>query len=197
VLIPRTTRHPHFGCAEPIKEVTPMARSSLRYVFVVVTAFSLLALAPTAVAQTSVSVHERTTFIRPAGPPCPEGEPFCGTVTLSPFGDARLDYEVTSFTPVSSSCADVTGVLHFTVLASGDALDLATTSTVCFPGNSANTPDAAHAHSFGNPFTENGSWTVTSGTGLFTGATGAGTFILSAAGADVTFSLSGTLNLVS
>ena len=44
----------------------------------------------------------------------------------------------------------------------------------CTPGVSADTP-GNQLHSFGNPFTIDGTWVVSGGSGVFAGATGSGT----------------------
>jgi len=64
---------------------------------------------------------------------------------------------------------------------------------VLFPGNSTNAPGALG--SFGNPFAQDGTWTVVagSGTGTLTGATGSGTVSLMGAGNTLQFWFTGTI----
>lgn len=64
---------------------------------------------------------------------------------------------------------------------------------VVFPGNSTHAPGALI--SFGNPFAQDGTWTVVpdSGTGGLTGATGSGTVMLMGAGNTLQFWFTGTI----
>ena len=151
-----------------------------------------LVLAPVAAAQsTSVEGSFKGGTIRPQAATC--AGVLCGTGSLEPFGSASFVYSPMTFEQVSRSCFDVTAVLHITLTEGGDTLDLATDSTACFPGNSPNTTGSAR--SWGNPVTDSGTWIVASGTGIFAGATGEGTFSARAAGAALSAHVSGELQL--
>ena len=90
-------------------------------------------------------------FGRAKAHPCPTTElfSFCGTGTITGFGEATSVTEVVifeNFDP-ATSCADV--VLRRTItLEDGSTLVLMETGTVCFPGKSTLAPGAAK--SFGN-----------------------------------------------
>lgn len=151
-----------------------------------------LAFAAPAVAQsTTIEGSFDRGLIRPDAAAC--AGVLCGTGSLEPFGDASLVYLPVTFEQISRSCAEVTASLEMTLSASGDTLNLATESTACFRGNSPNTPGSQK--SWGNPVTDTGRWTVESGTGVFQGATGEGTFVFRAAGAALHAMLGGELEL--
>jgi hypothetical protein len=67
------------------------------------------------------------------------------------------------------------------------------TGTVCFSGKSALAPGAAK--SFGNPFNLEETFTIVTGTGVFAGAQGSGTGVITAAGDAGHSTLSGSITL--
>jgi hypothetical protein len=128
--------------------------------------------------------------------PCPTTElfSFCGTGTITGFGEASSLTEVVSFENFDPaiSCADV--VLRRTItLEDGSTLVLMETGTVCFPGKSTLAPGTAK--SFGNPFNIEATFTIVTGTGVFAGAQGTGTDVIKAAGDTGHSRLSGSITL--
>jgi hypothetical protein len=128
--------------------------------------------------------------------PCPTTEVFswCGTGTITGFGEATSLTEVVSFENFdpATSCADV--VLRRTItLEDGSTLVLMETGTVCFPGKGALAPRSAK--SFGNPYKVEATFTIVTGTGVFAGAQGSGTDVNKAAGDASHSMLSGSITL--
>jgi hypothetical protein len=158
---------------------------------------SLVAASP-AMAATTQAFEARFDegFGRATAHPCPTTElfSFCGTGTITGFGEATTLTEVVSFENFdpATSCADV--VLRRTItLEDGSTLVLMETGTVCFPGKSTLAPGAAK--SFGNPFNIEATFTIVAGTGVFAGAQGSGTDVIKAAGDTGHSRLSGSITL--
>jgi hypothetical protein len=105
--------------------------------------------------------------------PCPTGgiDP-CGVGRIKGIGVATERFELGPVVE-GNPCSAFTGTTTMT-LPDGSTLVIAEVDTECTPGNSTNTP-GSELHAFGNPVIGKGTWTVTSGTGVFAGATGAGT----------------------
>jgi hypothetical protein len=126
--------------------------------------------------------------------PCPLTENFswCGTGTITGFGEATSFAEVLSFNlDPGAFCGDV--VFRRTItLEDGSTLVLMETGTVCFPGKSALAPDTK---SFGNPYNVEATFTIVTGTGVFAGAHGGGTDAIKAAGDASKSTLSGSITL--
>jgi hypothetical protein len=99
---------------------------------------------------------------------------FCAPVTVSGFGAGTLTFTNTSFELVSRSCAEYTGTttVEFADL-SLEPLVMAESGTVCFPGNSFNAPGGLR--SYGNPFSQTGTFVVESGPASLVGLTGTST----------------------
>jgi len=157
-----------------------------------------LVVASPAMAATTQAFEARFNegFGRATAHPCPTTElfSFCGTGTITGFGDATSLTEVVSFENFDpeTSCADV--VLRRTLtLADGSSLVLMETGIACFPGKSSLAPGAAT--SFGNPFRIETTFTIVSGTGVFEGAQGSGTDVIMAAGDTGHSELSGLITL--
>lgn len=157
-----------------------------------------LVVASPAMAATTQAFEARFNegFGRATAHPCPTTElfSFCGTGTITGFGDATSLTEVVSFENFDpeTSCADV--VLRRTItLADGSSLVLMETGIVCFPGKSSLAPGSAK--SFGNPFRIEATFTIVSGTGIFEGAQGSGTDVIMTAGDTGHSELSGLIML--
>jgi hypothetical protein len=128
--------------------------------------------------------------------PCPTTEVFswCGTGTITGFGEATSLVELVSFENFdpATSCADV--VLRRTItLEDGSTLVLMETGTVCFPGKSTFAP--GQTKSFGNPLNIEATFTIVTGTGVFAGAQGSGTDVIKGAGDAGHSELSGSITL--
>jgi hypothetical protein len=134
-------------------------------------------------------------FARATAHPCPPSDfQWCGTGTITGFGEATSVTELVSFENFdpATSCADV--VLRRTItLEDGSTLVLMETGTACFPGKSTLAPGAAK--SFGNPFNVEATFTIVTGTGVFAGAQGSGTDVIKAAGDTGHSRLSGSITL--
>jgi hypothetical protein len=161
-------------------------------------AITALALAPAAHAQTEISGGFTGSVQKPNQVACPNGGLICLEGTLNPYGDAFFEYTPFSLTPIESdSKSEACGVVLGTLTATTDAgtLVMNTEGVACFPGQSTFTKGSS-LHSFGNPVTDNETWTVDpeASTGEFAGATGSGTFSLRGAGARFVFTISGTLD---
>jgi energy-converting hydrogenase Eha subunit H len=168
--------------------------------FALVVCLSLVSLvvASPAMAATTHAFEARVDegFGRATAHPCPTTElfSFCGTGTITGFGDATTVTEVVSFENFdpATSCADVT-LRRTMTLENGSALVLMETGTICFPGKSTLAPGAAK--SFGNPFNIEAAFTIVTGIGVFTGAQGSGTDVIKAAGDTGHSRLSGLITL--
>jgi hypothetical protein len=146
-----------------------------------------LAFAGAASAQTSFQATVNGINPKPK-PPCPTT--FCGTASIAGYGPATWTINAISTTTVSSACFSYQATTTFELLSDGSTLVLNETGLVCAPGNSSSAPP----QSFGFPeYAKNSSWTVESGSGQFSGLTGAGTDALHAAGARISGTYSGTL----
>lgn len=146
-----------------------------------------LTFAGAASAQTSFQATVNGINPKPK-PPCPTT--FCGTASIAGYGTATWTINAISTTTVSSACFSYQATTTFELLSDGSTLVLNETGLVCAPGNSSSAPP----QSFGFPeYAKNSSWTVESGSGQFSGLTGAGTDALHAAGARISGTYSGTL----
>ena len=150
-----------------------------RLPLIVAVVAAALALPVVASAQQTISGTFKDQLLRPAGP-CSPTAIFCITGTFD-NAPATVTFTLTSFSPTSRSCADVTGITEITLAdAQQSVLTLADTGQVCFPGNSM-VGQGIQARSYGNPFQQAGSLSLISGTGRYASAT-------SASGSDSFFS---------
>jgi hypothetical protein len=157
---------------------------------------ALLVIPPLAAAQTTQSFEAHFKNVQQRnGSPCPGGIlDFCGTGTVSGFGPASYELQPSGLTPIpDTQCSLVTAEVTITLVDQSGSLTADATATVCFPGNSQN--GNRSENSFGNPFTATGSFVITGGTGVFTGATGGGTATLKGAGAHSALDVAGTITL--
>jgi hypothetical protein len=168
-----------------------------RFALVVGLLLVSLGVASPAMAATTQAFEVRFNegFDQATAHPCPPTENFswCGTGTITGFGEATSLAEVVSFENFdpATSCADV--VLRRTItLEDGSTLVLIETGTVCFPGKSALASDTK---SFGNPYNLEATFTIVTGTGAFAGAQGSGTDAIKAAGDASKSTLSGSITL--
>jgi len=133
-------------------------------------------------------------FGRATAHPCPPSESFsfCGTGTITGFGDATSVTEVVSFEDFDPAtlCGDVVSRRTIT-LEDGSTLVLLETGTVCFRA----APNPGSEKSFGGPYTVEQTFTIVTGTGVFTGAQGTGTVDIKAAGDSSHSTLSGSITL--
>jgi len=127
--------------------------------------------------------------------PCPLTENFswCGTGTITGFGEATSFAEVLSFNFDPATLCGDTMIRRTITLEDGSTLVLMETGTVCFPGKSVLAPDSAKA--FGNPYKVEATFTIVTGTGVFAGAHGSGTDVIKAAGDASDSRLSGSITL--
>jgi hypothetical protein len=96
---------------------------------------------------------------------------FCAPVTVPGFGAGTLTFTGDAFNVISRSCAEYTGIATVEFEdASLEPLVMAESGTVCFPGNSFNAPGGLR--SYGNPFTQTGTFVVESGPASLVGLTG-------------------------
>lgn len=155
-----------------------------------------LALVPAAsAATTSFSATFNEGFGRATAHPCSVDAFICGSGTIAGFGAATETFALTYFEPETAfetGCSPLTLIRTIT-LTNGSSLVTEETGTVCFPGRSFGTPGSAH--SFGNPGFFTGTYEIVEGTGVFAGATGAGTSRFMAAGDAAKSTLSGTITL--
>jgi hypothetical protein len=122
------------------------------------------------------------------GDPCSAG--FTGTV--AGYGSATGTCTVT-VTPIpGSSCVQLT-ISSTITLADGSTLSLESTATSCAVGGSGSAPGSSV--SYGNPISLLGTYTITSGTGVFAGGSGGGTLIDYFAGDVQVVELVGTIAL--
>ena len=161
--------------------------------FAAITVTCLLLLAPTAAAQTqpfSASFKGKQTR---NDPPCPGGALFCGSGSVVGYGAATFSVVPTSVGPPSGRCQPVTAVTTIALTSGAGSLTIDAAGDVCFPGNSQAAPGQLRA--FGNPFSIAATFDVIGGTGVFAGAGGDGTAILTGAGAQTKLTASGVLEL--
>ena len=167
-------------------------------VLMAVAASTLIAFAPPALAQTTISFdalfHEEFEGAS-AFQPCPTGDPAvpCGVGRIRDFGKATVRYEIVSFEPVDS-CFQATAVGTIELQDGSGTLVIEEADTFCFPGGSREAP-GSQLHSFGNPFMIEGTWVVLSGSGVFEGATGGGTNTSKAGGDVIIDTYTGTIEL--
>jgi len=113
---------------------------------------------------------------------------------MAGFGAATSTFELLTFDFDPETRCGATTLRYTITLSSGaGTLTLAGDGTVCFPGNSTLAPGAAK--SFGNPFRLTFTWTVSGGTGVFSGASGSGTGTTKGAGESGHTALQGTISL--
>jgi hypothetical protein len=167
-----------------------------RRIVVIAATLAALAVPASASAASSLSGTFVAHFGRGAGAPnsaCP-AQTFCGTGTLTGFGSGTQLTEFTSFEPIDdTSCADVR--ITQTITVSDGTLVLDETGVFCSPGSSDPAPvspnDYGHPHTIDLTYTVSGS----ASTGVFSGATGAGSESGLIAGDVGTWNLSGTITL--
>jgi hypothetical protein len=165
---------------------------------VTVAAATLIAFASPALAQTTVDFnalfHEEFQGASPFQP-CPTGDPAdpCGVGHIRDFGSATVRYEQVSGEPVDS-CFHAIFVATMTLQDGSGTLVIEEDDTFCTPGGSTDAP-GNQLHSFGNPFTIEGTWVVISGTGVFEGATGGGTNTATSGGDVIIDRYAGTIQL--
>ena len=168
-----------------------------RFALVVFLLLVSLVVASPAMAATTQAFDARFNegFARATAHPCPPADfQWCGTGTITGFGDATSVTEVVSFENLdpATSCGDV--VLRRTItLEDGSTLVLMETGTVCFPGKSTFAP--GQTKSFGNPLNIEATFTIVTGTGVFAGAQGSGTDVITGAGDAGHSTLSGSITL--
>lgn len=118
----------------------------------------------------------------------------CGRARIDGFGNATRTLAITGFTPgVPSGCNSVSALEHMVLDRDGSTLDLALDAALCSPGGSENAPSGPRSQ--GDPFKATGTYAVIGGTGVFAGATGAGTLTSVGAGDGIVIHYSGTLTL--
>lgn len=126
--------------------------------------------------------------------PCP-ADVFCGTGNLTGYGAATITILDEQFSDDGNGCLAVTRVEQVDPLSSVGSLLLFGTGTFCRPGGSGDS--SAGPNSYGSP----GMWTLTltvdsaESTGVFTGASGAGTESMVTAGGVGAWHLSLSLSL--
>jgi hypothetical protein len=127
--------------------------------------------------------------------PCPTGDPAvpCGVGHIGGFGKATVRFEFISGEPVDS-CFHAIYVATMTLQDGSGTLVIREDDTFCTPGRSTDAP-GNRLHSFGNPFSIEGTWVVISGTGAFAGATGGGTNSSKGAGDVIIDTYAGTIQL--
>lgn len=126
--------------------------------------------------------------------PCPGGAAFCGTGSVSGYGAATFSVLPTSIgAPDADGCLPVTALTTIDLTDGTGSLTLSAAGEACFPGNSGSAP--GQLRSFGNPFRIAVTYEVIGGTGVFAGASGAGTATLRGAGAQTKLGISGELDL--
>jgi hypothetical protein len=112
---------------------------------------------------------------------------FCGSGTIAGYGAATSASLLTSIAPIpGTDCRSLTAVRTITLDDGSGSLALAESGTVCPPDANANTAT-------GGAFTVDKTYTVTSGTGVFAGATGSGSDINRSAGNSQVSVISGTI----
>jgi hypothetical protein len=147
---------------------------------------------PASAQATSFSANFMETFGRAHFKPCSHF--LCGTGTVQGFGSATSTFDPLTSTPIDgTNCSTFTAERTVTLVGLTGTLTLSEEGTVCFPGKSAQA--AGTLHSFGNPFNATATFTVSGGTGVFSGAEGSGTDHVSAAGDAGHSSLTGSLTL--
>jgi len=167
-------------------------------VLVTVAAATLVAFASPTLAQTTIDFNAlfREDF-EGASPfkPCPTGDPAepCGVGQIRDFGKATVRFEFVSGEPVGSCFHAVFEATIVLQDGSGE-LVIEEDDLFCAPGSSGESPGNM-LHSFGNPFTIEGTWVVVSGTGVFDGATGGGTNSSHGAGDVIVDKYTGTIQL--
>jgi hypothetical protein len=133
-----------------------------------------MGLAIPAAASTTEPFHAefKETFGRAASKPCDHF--LCGTGTVEGYGKATSAFDLNDFQPIEgSTCGAFTAVRVITLVADDSTLTLDETGQVCFPGNSSLAPGTEVSN--GLPALIDGLFVISDGTGVFAGATGAGT----------------------
>jgi hypothetical protein len=167
-------------------------------ILMIVAAATLVAFASPALAQTTISFdalfHEEFPGASPFQP-CPTGDPAepCAVGHIRDFGKATVRFEFISGEPVDS-CFHAIFLATIELQDGSGTLVLQEDDTFCTPGNSGGAP-GNQLHSFGNPFSIEGTWVVISGTGDFEGATGSGTNSSQAGGDVIIDKYAGTIEL--
>ena len=152
---------------------------------VLITIGLTLILAIPVAAQTTLAIegHFREGFGRAASSDlCDLESPYCGDGTLRGLGRATtLSYDDGTYAITLASDPASTLVIQLTSISGGT------------PGGSADAP--GQEHSYGHPESELRSWTVVSAasTGIFAGATGAGTQFVHVAGDVLILDLTGSV----
>lgn len=127
--------------------------------------------------------------------PCPE-DVFCGVGSLAGYGGATISILDESFDEIDgSTCLAVTRVEQIDLLSGDGSLVISASGTFCRPGGSGDSQ--ASPSSYGGPGRWNLAFTVdgTTSTGVFAGATGAGTEVMDTNGGIGVWHLSGAIEL--
>ena len=124
----------------------------------------------------------------PSNDPC-VFDPVAVELTCPGTGNAGRFGQLTS-----SAVYSAAGVIRTLTFPDGATLVLAETyDAPTFPGNSHNAPGGFV--SFGNPFSQQGTWRIVGATGGLTGTEGSGTVIQMGAGNTLNFWFSGSITL--
>lgn len=146
-------------------------------------------------AQTTFQADVTATSRLPAGP-CSNGAFYCGTAGIAGYGAASWNFFLTGVTISQTSCGSTyTATTDFTLDSDGSTLAVNESGYICGPGKDAAGYFSEGPKAFGHPNYPYGTWTVATAdsTGQFAGLAGSGTDTLSAAGAHVSGSYTGTL----
>lgn len=116
----------------------------------------------------------------------------CGVIQLDGLGPADFTYLFgPAFEPTGKrGCFFVDGTFTLTLQSDASSVNGPLTGVFCEPGSSG---AGGGGHSYGNPFSEDDTITITSGTGQFSGLSGVANFHQSSAGAVYDGTLEGTL----
>jgi len=172
-------------------------RRSLLLILAVVTAAVVPAAAPAA-ASTSVPLDGSffTTTVKPDFVNswlCLSGvTDECGTIQLTGLGAADWAYVFGPTFAPDGRCFDVDGTFSLTLHSDASAISGPLTGLLC-PRPSSTGHRHGGAVSFGNPFVEDDTITLTNGTGQYAGLSGTAYFHTFSAGAVFDGSLTGTL----
>ena len=167
-------------------------------VLMTVAVATMIVFASPTLAQTTISFdalfHEEFEGAS-AFQPCPTGDPAvpCGVGHIRGFGKATVTFEFISGEPVDS-CFHAIFAATIALQDGSGTLEIEEDDTFCTPGGSTDAP-GNQLHSFGNPYSIEGTWVVAGGTGVFEGATGGGTNSSKAGGDVIIDKYEGTVEL--